>query len=846
MNKYFKFILLLLLFSTVVQAKKADLEHIKLQLQWKHQFEFAGFYAAKEKGFYKDVGLDVEFLEHDNKKSITDKVLDSDADYGLIYSSVIADYYEDKPLILVANFFKQSPLVLIAQKNIKTPAHLVGKKIMGISDSVDAMTILNMLNKFSVKEDDYIKIDTDYKLDSFIDKRVDAMSVFTTNELYTLNEMGVEYNLFDPTVYGIKYYDLNLITSKSELYNHPSRVENFRNASIKGWEYALAHKEELVTIIQDKYNSQDKTKMALMFEAEQIEAIMLPSVYPIGSVDKARISLITDDFKQAGFIDKKREKNLDKFIYHKAVKNFTLTDKEKKYLEKKKSIKLCIDPDWMPFGAIIDNKYVGIDSDFLKIVEKKIDIDIELYKTKSWQKSLDAAKSRKCDVTSLIVPTKEREEYLNITSPYFYYSVVIVTKLDKKNIPDVGYLKNVKVGVVKGYAEIELIRSKYPNIEVVEVLDIQDGLDMVQSGEIYGFADNAFGIDYYFHNSAYSDFKISAHFDEKLSLSYGVRNDEMELFSIFQKIVDSISTEQKEEIMSQWFSLTYKQVYDYNLFFKVSIIMSLVLLFFIIRHYNIKNLNKELTKRVEEEVEISREKDKMIFQQSKLVAMGEMIENIAHQWRQPLSQINSAVLVLDDVLSDHNIQDNRVENRLLEIESLTMYMSNTITDFRNFYDSDKTQQSFILNKIIDDAVNIIKGTLKYHSISVKSTYEKEYMCFGYPNELQQVLVIIFNNAKDALVLASISNSEISIELAKEDGYNIIKICDNAGGVDTNIVEKIFEPYFTTKHQSQGTGLGLYIAKVIVEESLNGELSMSNEKNGACFKIKLLDNYESRD
>ena len=297
--------------------------------------------------------------------------------------------------------------------------------------------------------------------------------------------------------------------------------------------------------------------------------------------------------------------------------------------------------------------------------------------------------------------------------------------------------------------------------------------------------------------------------------------------------------------MGKWFSTTYKKAYDYALFFKFLIVMSLALLFFIIRHYNIKNLNRELKQRVEEELAISREKDKMIYHQSKLISMGEMIENIAHQWRQPLSQINSAVLVLDEILSERNIQDEHVENRLLEIESLTNYMSKTITDFRNFYDNDKIKQTFVLNAIINDALNIVKGTLKYHAISVKFSDNEEYKYFGYANELQQVLVVILNNAKDALVVAGMKNAEITIILGKEDGYNTIKICDNAGGIEETIREKIFEPYFTTKHKSQGTGLGLYIAKVIVEESLDGELSMSNKQSGACFKIKLLDSYESR-
>ena len=135
----------LLLFCVLALFSQADgPTKPKLQLQWKHQFEFAGFYAAKEKGFYRDVGLDVELIEYDKTKDITDEVLKGRTQYGLSYSSIIAEYTEGKPLVLVANFFKQSPLVLIAQEDIKTPTSLKGKKVMGVSNSIDNITLLLM------------------------------------------------------------------------------------------------------------------------------------------------------------------------------------------------------------------------------------------------------------------------------------------------------------------------------------------------------------------------------------------------------------------------------------------------------------------------------------------------------------------------------------------------------------------------------------------------------------------------------------------------------------------------------------------------------------------------------
>ncbi len=221
---FFKLIIFILLFlSTSLYAVNKSLEKVTLQLQWKHQFEFAGFYAAKEKGFYANAGLDVTFIEFDENKNISDEVLNGNAEYGLSYSSIIVDYFKGKPLILLANFFKQSPLVLVAQTHIKTPADLKGKKVMGISNSIHNITLLAMLNKFDIDSKDILNIPTNFNIDDFANKKVDAMSVFTTNELYYLNQRGIKYNLFDPVAYGAKYYDVNLFTTQKELSEHRNR-----------------------------------------------------------------------------------------------------------------------------------------------------------------------------------------------------------------------------------------------------------------------------------------------------------------------------------------------------------------------------------------------------------------------------------------------------------------------------------------------------------------------------------------------------------------------------------------------------------------------------------------------
>lgn len=232
------------------------------------------------------------------------------------------------------------------------------------------------------------------------------------------------------------------------------------------------------------------------------------------------------------------------------------------------------------------------------------------------------------------------------------------------------------------------------------------------------------------------------------------------------------------------------------------------------------------------------QKKSHLFQQSKMATMGEMMENIAHQWRQPLSQINSAVLLIDDSLYEKNFKNITIEEKLLEIESLTKYMSKTIDDFRNFFDGSKVKETFSLNELIAESIYIVQGTLKSHHIEVSFDLNEKFIYYGYPRELQQAVVIILNNAKDAFLRRKIFTPKVVVNVAKTGSDYIITICDNARGIREDMLEKIFDPYVTTKHKSQGTGLGLYIAKMIVQESMDGELAVNNIYDGACFEIKL--------
>ncbi|MFY4856906.1 ATP-binding protein [Aliarcobacter butzleri] len=252
----------------------------------------------------------------------------------------------------------------------------------------------------------------------------------------------------------------------------------------------------------------------------------------------------------------------------------------------------------------------------------------------------------------------------------------------------------------------------------------------------------------------------------------------------------------------------------------------------------LENLNSSLEKRIEDEIKKNTKQQHMIMQQNKLAQMGEMIENIAHQWRQPLAQINSSIILIDAILEKHNFKDTLVENKLTEIESLTSYMSKTISDFKNFFNPNKKKTIFKVEDAIQKANDVLKGLINSHHIQMEISVEKDLIINSYLGELQQVILIIINNSIDAFIHMNIHFPKILINAYTDNENLVIYIEDNALGINSDLLDKIFEPYFTTKHKAQGTGLGLYIAKMIVENSLLGFLSVENKQNGARFTIKI--------
>jgi diguanylate cyclase (GGDEF)-like protein len=594
MLRFINIFYILVLFSSLQGADK--LEDVSLQFQWKHQFEYAGFYAAQEKGFYKDVGLNVSFKEYTNGMSIIDDVISKKSTYGITYADLIVDYLHGKPIVFLANFFKHSPLILVTQPEIRLPSDLKGKKIMGVQDSLKSTAFLMMFKDFGMDMNSFTNVLPSFNVNDFVNKKVDAMVAFSTNELYDIDKAGAKYNVINPSSYGTEFYDVNLFTSKDELINHPLRVKNFREASIKGWEYALSHKEEIIDLILKKYNSQHKSRGALEFEANQIQKMMSSSLFKIGSIDKRRVRIMAEDFIEMGLVANDSSLNFDDFIYNDINYNTDLSKAEIEYLKAKGTLKLCTDPSWMPFEAIKDNKHVGIAADYFNILRKNSNISMELYPTKSWQESLEAAQNRKCDIFTLASATPIRLKYMDFTDPYIKLPLVVATKIDKPYTENFYTLKDKKIGVVRGYSIAEILHSKYPNMQIVEVKNIHEGLTKVENGELYGYIDNLVGIAYIIQHDYTGKLKVSSRVNEDVALAIGTRSDEPMLHDIFQKLVHSVSDKEKQSIFNNWISVEETKQVDYSLLYKALLFVLAISLIYFYRYHELSKYNKKLEK----------------------------------------------------------------------------------------------------------------------------------------------------------------------------------------------------------------------------------------------------------
>jgi len=277
--------------------------------------------------------------------------------------------------------------------------------------------------------------------------------------------------------------------------------------------------------------------------------------------------------------------------------NIDFTIKEKNYLASKQKITMCVNPDALPFEEIDEQgNHKGISSDIIKIISQNIDKRIELVSTSSWAQTQKKFKNRECEILPIVINTQNRQQIMHFTDPYISEPTVVVTKQDKFFIKDSSSLKGKKIGVVEGYAFIEILKQKHPEIKIINVKNILNGFKMLQDDELFGYVDTLSAIAYTIQKNALLDLKIAGRLEFDVILSMAIQKDNLLLSSIMQKALDNIEKAQIDSIIGKWISIKIEQSFDYQILSYVVIGFLIIIFFILYRHFSLKKMNRQLEK----------------------------------------------------------------------------------------------------------------------------------------------------------------------------------------------------------------------------------------------------------
>ena len=643
-----KLILLFLLFVINLNAQTNN--KVTLYLDWLNQFQFAGYYIAKEKGYYNNFGLDVTIKEFNNSNSnIVKEVMTQDAVYGVGKSSLIIDKFNGNDVVLLSSIYQASPLVLISLKdsNIKNPRDLKNKRIMITDDAITSASINSMIISQGINLDEIIVQKHSFDINDLKNKKTDAMACFLSNEPYFLEKQNIQYNVLNPNDYSFDFYEGILYTSQKELLNNPSRVQNFNKASLKGWEYAFNNIEETAKLIFEKYNTQNKSLDSLIYEGNILKKLSKIEKGILGEIDSKTIDEIKRFYSFLGLNKQNTIFDTNSIILSKM--NILLNDNEIKYLENN-HFTLLVEDNNIPFSFKLTNKLTGMEVDFWNLISQKLSKPLNIEET---------INDKMFNIFSNSIKTqfvygfekKNKDGYL-LSEPLAQIPIVLATKNDKNFISDLSTLKNIKIGVVKNLEIIPTLQKEYPNIEFIEMETINDAILKLQQNKLFALIDNMYTISHKIDKNNLNSIKINTLLNHELNIYLQVEEKNKLFIPILNSAINRFSIEDKNTILNNYQFIFYPKNID--LLFIGKIIIPFILLLAIFIYFNFK-LKKEITKRKEIEQQLSElaNKDSLtnIFNRRKIEELCELELLRTKRYKSDLSiiffDINSFKIIND-------------------------------------------------------------------------------------------------------------------------------------------------------------------------------------------------------
>ncbi|WP_234968919.1 diguanylate cyclase [Thiomicrospira sp. ALE5] len=559
--------------------QKQAVTPVTVQVNWHHQYQFAGFYAAIAQGYYRDVGLDVTIKGWHPELNVVDEVVSGRATFGTAYSSAVADYINGAPISAVMASFQFSPMVLLSKEPITDLSQLSGKTLSHYNN-LQILTLINRAETYLSEA--VVTVPPSGNLDDFLTGRIALYGAYETNEPYQLQEKNIAYYLLKPADFGVNTMEDIVIVSQSFAAKKPDLVEAFRQATIAGWRYAIDNQAEIVNYIMRNYPVV-KSEQALMFEAQATTKYVRAGRTPIGAIDHSRVLATAAQSRDIGLISHELfDQFKPKEFVFKRTGLGSLTEQERAFLVQNPVIRIGNDINWPPFEYINHKgQYSGMVAEYFKLFEQRLGVRFEPVKYKKWSEVIQGIQEGQVDILSAATPTPERQSYLNFTDSFLSFPMVLAGNPDTLLINNYQELEGQTVAVVQDYWPHEYLRNNHPNVNLYLVDSVLEGLQAVITGKALVFSDSLAVINYISREHGITDIQIVGQSDQRFSLAMGIPKDNPILLSIMQKALDDITLAETNQIYSQWVNLGVVTRLDSRQLQQIAIYALLVLLLLI-------------------------------------------------------------------------------------------------------------------------------------------------------------------------------------------------------------------------------------------------------------------------
>jgi polar amino acid transport system substrate-binding protein len=590
--------LLIIYFILLLTSQANEKQKVTLYLDWLNQFQFAGYYIAKEKGFYNEVNLDVNIIEYSNN-NITKKVIENESTYGIGKSSLIVDKFEGNNIILLSSIFQNSPLVLIslANSNIKTPKDLINKKVMITGDAKQSASIESMIASQGVNLKDITIQEHSFDIEDLINGTTDAMACYLSNEPYILNQKNIKFNVLNPNDYNFNFYEGILFTSKKESEINQIRVQNFNEASLRGWKYAFDNIEETAKLIYEKYNTQNKSLDLLIYEGSILKDFAKIDNNSLGNINPQTIDEIKRFYTLLGLNTSNTLFETKTILFNK--NDILLNEKQLEYLENNK-FTLLIENNKVPFSFKNTNGIIGIEIDFWKLISNKLSKPFNIEET---------LKNEFLNIFTSSIKTKfiysfekkHSNKYL-LSNSIAQIPIALATK-DKVNyISDLSSLKSISIGVLKDLDLISTLKKDYPEINFIEITSIEDGMRKIKENKLFALIDNLYTLSHKIEEFKIDELKINNTLKYKIDMYLETDRKHEEFIKIINNAIFTLTEKEKSTILNNYQLILYHKNID--LFYVLKFIIPLVILLTIFAFLNYR-LKNEIKRRKQIEIKLS-------------------------------------------------------------------------------------------------------------------------------------------------------------------------------------------------------------------------------------------------